>query len=321
MSSPSDSVWAIHEKEAHAGLLKVVAAGDPVQLLEFFDDIHNRATLIGYDQAGRVTRLLDEDPERRRQLGNQIARALEQACAATGVCRLFNPEQPDNYPHREHDLTSDLLSGLREALAISDGHPVIAPGAHGLEVPGGLLTIREIISLGYVREIQNYLATCGRTYSQIVEIGGGLGRVAFRMAPNIRYSIIDLPAVGITQYYFLRANGISNAVLWPETETEGLKIINAFSDLDPFDFSDALFVNFDSFVEMSRDTQNDYFDLIRDSGGDLLSINHEAAKIMTRTGDRQNWDLSRFCQWGYAASPRSLFWERPGYVVQSFRLT
>lgn len=320
---PSDSVWAIHAAESQHGLLQLLEEGNPQKLCEFFNNIHYSTALVGYDQHSRMTNVYDEREEDRLFLARLIYSLLIRLATASGAARFFNPEQPGNFPYFDTDCTGQLTTETMKAIGVGTEFPVTAKGAIGLQTPFGLLTHRHVIGLGYLREIQNVLRTSGRKYSQIVEIGGGLGRTAYHAAKDIGlpYTVIDLPAVSVTQHALLTANGV-NSRLWPgqpSGQPGSVSLLNAFAKHKPAHFENALFVNFDSFVEMGRETQNSYFSLIRKAGGDLLSVNHEANKKMTREGDHQNWDISRISKQGYQASARNVFWEREGYITQLFR--
>lgn len=70
---------------------------------------------------------------------------------------------------------------------------------------------------------------------------------------------------------------------------------------------------------MGQDTQTAYFRMIAKVVGGLLSVNHDADKQMTGTGHRQQWNLSRLAESGFAAGPRQAFRERDDYVTRLFR--
>lgn len=321
----SDSVWAIHQTRSQKGLIQAVESRHPKTLYDFLNSIHSRATLKGYDQHGKMTRTLQSSAARQKNMAKSIYRALIRLAAATGDVRHFNPAQLGNYPYLDRDMSDEIVEGVKNTLGIRSRFPHTAEGAFGLDTANGFLTLRHVIGLGYFREIQAVLNVQRDKYAQIVEIGGGFARTAYHVSKDIGlpYSIIDLPAVGLTQHFMLMANG-AESVLWQEKaepKPNRVNLRNAFSPFDPSQFENALFVNFDSFVEFGKQTQDDYFQLIAASGSDLLSINHEANKIMTTDGHRQNWNIARICELGFKASPRYSFWEREGYVVQFFENT
>jgi len=317
---PESSVWSIHAQESQKGLLRILETGTADQLSHFMANIHERPVLRGYDQHALITRGLDNDAKRNKLHRSLLFVALSRLAAGLGTVRHFKPQQPDNFEYTSEDQINDMVLGIAEALGLKGSLPTSGIGAIGLETPLGLLSYRHIFALGYLREIRNVLQS--RSYDQIVEIGGGLGRVGFHIARDLGLplTIIDLPVVGVTQFHFLRGNGITTSMWTDDLPQSGeARLVNAFADFDPDQFKNALFVNFDSLVEMGRSTQDAYFNLIKDAGGDLLSVNHECQKTMTREGHLQNWDLVRFEEWGYRAGPRHMFWERDGWVSRLFR--
>lgn len=318
---PETSVWKIHTDTAQRGLLNVLEKGATRELAAYMARLHATPLLRGYDQHGGITAKLDEGQNRRNTHARTIFAALARLGAGLGTLRHFKPEQAENFPYLLRDQTDTVVRDIAAALGLTGGVPNTGPGAYGLDTPLGPLSYRHVFALGYLREIRNILAMAPGRYTQIVEIGGGLGRTAFHAARDLglTYSVIDLPAVSVSQYLLLRGNGVPTT-LWDDTPARPgqVRLINAFAQHDPADFTGALFVNFDSLVEMGATTQDAYFDLIRDAGGDLLSINHESRKTMTPEGHLQNWNLRRFADWGYTPGPRTLFWEREAYVSQVF---
>ena len=320
-SPPNSSVWKIHSDEVHSGFLKLLENGNAKQLSNYLSSLHRQTVLRGYDQHAGITQKLDEADAHRNAYGRQTYNALMQLGAALGVIREFNPEQPGNYPYLDSDQSEDILGQCLSALGGIKALPSTGPGAYGLKTSFGSISFRHVFALGYLREIRTFLAQSSRRYDQVVEIGGGLGRTAFHAAKDLglKYTIIDLPAVGVTQYLMLRGNGVS-ASLWDNSiPTAGhVRLEHAYAQHDPARYKNALFVSFDAFVEMGAETQDIYFDLMRAAEGDFLSINHEANKTMTHDGQRQNWNLERFADWGYRLGPRQVFWERAGYVSRGF---
>ena len=318
---PDSSVWNVHSSRAQSAFFKLLETGSPEQLAEYVSLLHERPLLHGYVQHHGITRKLDEEPERHQVYATKILLGLFQLGSALGCLRHLKPEQSDNFDYLKTDQTDEIAQDCATALGIEGAFPQSGPGLYALSTARGILSQRHVLALGYLREIRNTLEFSGRRYDQVVEIGGGLGRTAFHAARDLglAYSIIDLPAVSVSQYLFLRGNGVE-ASLWEDTPAKSgqVRLLNAFAAHDPDHFKNSLFVNFDSFVEMARETQDAYFDLIRTARGDLLSINHECNSRMSTQGDPKNIDLLRFANYGYRPGPRHMFWEREGYITETF---
>ena len=318
---PEGSVWSVHASQNQQALAQAIAADDAGALGDVLSQLHLGQVVKGFDQAGPETATLDADPMQQNAQGRRIYHALMRLGTGLGVIRAWNPEQAENFPYLTEDTTAEAVAAIRGALRLTGDFPRTTQGAWGIGTEHGLLSYRQALTLGYLREVDAHLARTGRRYGHIVEIGGGLGRMAFNLARRAEtpVTVVDLPLVGVMQSAFLTANGVPNT-LWPErleTAPGHVNLVSAFDTRALGRLKAPLVLNFDGLVEMTRDTQDGYFDLIRRLGGDLLSINHEAAR-MTGQGIRQEWQLARITDWGLTAQPRAVFLEREGWIAQSF---
>lgn len=316
-----DTLWKHHVAGGQKPLSQAVASRDADALHAILATLHRNFTMEGFDQHRRHTETLDAKPPHVAFHGKVVYATLLRCAMALGVVRAWNPEQPQNFPYLAENQTEAVVTGILATLGLMSPLPRTVEGAWGLLTRAGLVTHRQAISLGYLRQVQDHLAVTGRTYLRMVEIGGGIGRIAYNIAVGrtTPYAIIDLPTVGIVQYAFLTANGISCA-LWPDelsTAPGHVDIVSAFDMAAVRDVAGALFLNFDGLVEMAKPTIDTYFKMIAGSGSDLLSVNHESARMML-PGVPQNWDIARIADLGLLPMPRTYFWERTGYVAQSF---
>jgi len=316
-----DTVWKRHAEGGQKPLADAIAARDAEKVHSILSGLHDSHVMEGFDQHRRHTELLSGSAPHRDHHARIIYAALLRCGMALGVVRAFNPEQDENYPYLAEDRTNETVTAVRSALGYSAPFPGTVKGAVGLDTPYGLLGHRQAISLGYLREYRDHIARSDRRYGAIVEIGGGIGRMAYNIASRgeTPYVIVDLPVVGFIQYAFLVANGM-RCSLWPENirlEPGHVNIVSSFSTESLGCLKGVLYMNFDGLVEMSRRTVDGYFNLISETGSDLLSVNHEAARMMLGHA-RQNWDISRIAASGLQPTPRGFFWERTGYVTQAF---
>jgi len=315
------SVWGIHAQSVQKPLLRVVQTGNAGRLAELLGSLHTRIFTLGYDQHARITAKLRDDPQSRAQHARHMAHTLLYHAFALGVAPMWNAAQRNGlFTYVERDETDEIACACLDVLGLAGALPVSGPNTCGVPTARGVLNERQLLALGYLREVQAHLSATGRRYDRIVEIGGGLGRLAVlaQRVIDLPYTIIDLPAVAITQYALLRGNGLEARLFAPAPGARGVSLVNAFASFEPEDYRNSLFVNFDALVEMNRETQERYFDLIAASESDLLSGNHEAAKEITDEGHRQNIDIARIAERGLVAGPRQMFWERQGYVTQRF---
>jgi len=312
------STWFYISQMGHKGLLNCIEKNDPEALNDFLLNLHNRGALLGMDQHAHATEKLINDEKKRESDGKMIYRMLLAFASSRAICRLYNPEQKGNEPYLEKNLASEYLKPSMLSLNLKKNLPCTSYNKFGLVTNVGTLSSRDIINLGYAKEVINQCNS--NNYSGICEIGGGFGKLAYFLDGvfQLPYTIIDLPVVNILQYFLLKSNGI-NVTLWEDRQiSNNINLLNAFSKNHEYPLKNHLFVNADSFVEMSEDTQNTYFELIAKNKGHLLSINHEADKIMTPTGDRQQYKINRIENYGYKKVSRHLFWERSGYAVELY---
>lgn len=90
----------------------------------------------------------------------------------------------------------------------------------------------------------------------VCEIGGGYGRLAYvflKMMPNLKYVFVDLPETLILAYYFMKENGLNDRCVFLTP--------NEVSEVKP-----ELWVNIDSFQEMTYEIIGDYFKVISKMG-------------------------------------------------------
>jgi hypothetical protein len=206
------------------------------------------------------------------------------------------------------------LAELVQLIENFTGTPLAIPdlnrGLHGLRTGGGLLTERSLNAFYCAYRAQQVARA--RNGSRILEIGGGMGYVAyFAFLFGCReFTLVDTPLSNLLQAWFLmRALGADQVVLAgePEPASGGFVRIASPDYLEKKSRVD-LVVNIDGFTEYGMDTAANYFDLIRQISGALLSVNHEANRYRVR-------DLTAKAG-GFAKTQRHPYWMRRGYVEE-----
>lgn len=308
-----DSAWHYITNNAHQRFLNCLNKPNHKDLRDFLIRLHEQGVLRGIDQYSRATSRLKESHAVRAATSVTIYRSLLCLASALGLVPLYHPEQDYNHDFLNTDRGDELGGLILDSLVGNTGFPNIAKNKFGLVTHRGLIGLRDIISLGYLMELKQILER--GTYRGICEIGAGLGRLC-HFVPALPYVIIDLPQINLLQYFFLRALATRHVTLW-DVGSE-ISILNCFTDLESLDLQDYLFVNCDSFVEMGRTTQLNYLRLVRRNGGTLLSINHEAGKVMTPNGDLQQIVSKNAGEAGLTRVSRAAFWPRAGYVTELY---
>jgi len=229
--------------------------------------------------------------------------------------------------------TSALDAGLPELVAKVEAHlgysidfPAVG-AAHGVLIDGRLLTIdsgEQIYSAVRVEQaVSLHLPVMAAKALQVVEIGGGYGSMAqwFLRGPiePARYTIVDLPIVGVLQGYFLSKVLGDEVSLYGEDPARVVLVPNtALADVQtPCD----VLVNKDSMPEMPQEAVLEYLAWGRAScRGIFFSCNQESTREVL--GDEQGM-VPRLVQrtGGFRRLRRDLSWVRAGYVEEIYALT
>jgi hypothetical protein len=194
-------------------------------------------------------------------------------CEYLGVIGIQNREQgfsPVVLP------VNDLVTGLAQKLAttIPDFHaPRWQGGIWGMDTPYGIMTDRDISALYVALKINSKFTTD----SKIVEIGGGVGYVAYWLYQlGFRdITLIDLPAVSVAQAFQLGTNiGKQNVRLPFETYDAPIKFLTPEQFYDSDEMVDLVY-NTDSMPEMPNDALKKYLTTIAKVSNSFYSVNHE----------------------------------------------
>jgi hypothetical protein len=238
---------------------------------------------------------------------------LERLARALGVLSLPNPEAPDRAVPTPP--VKELLDLIEPALGIDIVPPEIYPGYRGLATSHGILGERVINALYCAHRIRQL--TAGLTAPRVLEVGGGLGRLAhYSYLMGIHdYTLVDLPITNLAHGHFLASTlGPDRVVLDGERGTgnaDAIKVMTAerFLAGGAADFD--LVVNVDSFTEIGHGLAETYFARFARLAPRLLSINHEV-------NDYRVFDLHRTTG-AFANCDRMAYWLRDGYVEEVYR--
>jgi SAM-dependent methyltransferase len=221
---------------------------------------------------------------------------------ATAAIKLWNPETDSEPPLRSVD---EVLALLDNAL----GFPVIFPNPYpeeyGLASSRGIASLRSIDAIYQAWRIWTLVEK--NRDARVLEIGGGLGRVAYyaRRFGVRSYTIIDIPLGSVAQAYYLgRTCGDAVIELEGEASAAPIKLKAPAFFLEGQESYD-LVLNSDSFPEIDDETTGRYAEAIKQRGGRFLSMNHEHYRLVR--------DIM-----GVAPVYRSPYWIRRGYVEELF---
>jgi len=243
--------------------------------------------------------------------------ALLGLCEYLGIIGVQNREQgfsPVIIPINE--LIEQVAYKL--ALLIPDFHgPKWQGGIWGLNTTRGIMGDRDISALYVALKIHSKFSTD----SKIVEIGGGVGYVAYWLYQlGFRdITMVDIPSVSTCQAFQLASNlGKENVRLPFETHDAPIK----FMTPDQFNVSNEminLVYNTDSMPEMANEHLKQYLTTIARTSKSFMSINHECRNPFN--GIPQN-SVSSEISSNFAGEiinlERNRYWLREGYVEEFY---
>jgi hypothetical protein len=270
------SMWSglIERKaEIHEALLS-----DGPELGRLLSDPAQTFLYYGVDNIFPVkTRSKREGPDSIVMTLNGLVR-LAEAVGARRVWSFENPPESARLEPLPSDIDVDrVLSSIEAAIEIPIVFPNPFPGEVGIASSRGIVSSRALHAIYQVWRLRQLLELTGqRQDGDIVEIGAGVGRVAYysqRFGLG-RYTSVDLPLTLVGQAIFLAATlGEENISLYGEAN-------GRIRLLPPHAFHSqsteyAIGLNADSFSEMKEDVVRGYIEALAERCSILVSINHE----------------------------------------------
>lgn len=244
---------------------------------------------------------------------------------ALGVLAVQDGEQGRGRRAPDDGMRS-LVAQVETTLGYSIDFPSVG-APYGVSVHGRLLTIDSpeqiYCAIRMEQALRLHLSADAARSPRVVEIGGGYGSMAYwflrgATAPQ-RYTIVDLPIVGVLQGYFLsKALGESEVSLYGEDAARVVLLPHsALGDVQtPCD----VLVNKDSLPEMPSEAALEYLSWARSGcGGIFFSCNQESMRELL--GGQQGW-VPRLIEQtgGFERLRRDQSWVRTGYVEEIYAL-
>jgi hypothetical protein len=242
---------------------------------------------------------------------------------ALGAVPVENPEQGEVGAAFESGLDG-LVAAIERELSFPIGFPDVgAPyGARAgtalvpLDWPEQIYAARRLADA-----MDRHVAGAGGGGEAVVEIGAGYGGMAYALLglrPGVaRYTIVDLPIVGVLQGYFLStALGAEEVSVFGEPAARVSIVPN--SALDTVATPCDVVVNKDSMPEMPEAAMEEYLTWAKGACRHLFfSYNQEARAPFA--GDRQNVVPAAVAALGgFTRLRRDASWVRRGYVEEIY---
>jgi hypothetical protein len=229
----------------------------------------------------------------------------------------INKSLPNGCPVPSIDILEEYLSRLEQFLKFQLKFPNPFRGEIGIVCSRGIISYRVISSIYQSYLISQYSkSTFIKRRRNILEIGGGMGRVAFYCYPNYKFTIIDLPMAIVGQALFLSAT-LGEDCIWmvgDKAPKENRVLLLPPSELESKNSfmmrSYDCILNADSLTEMNYDSIEKYLKFINKNSKVFISINHEGNP---HTVNEAMKSLSSF-----SFKTRYPNWLRQGWVDEIF---
>ena len=320
--SAGDGLWNSIRLSFHSQTIDVLEARDYDGLAAILAGMFSSPVTAGLCSHNADPVLAARDPMARLQTVDTIA----SLGISLGILQIPNPASPEPANVLKIDYR-ETLERISETLGW-DIVPPQAGGIAGIPFRGGVIPLKHFFQVYAAHRIRSIH---GGPLDSLVEIGGGVGLMAYHCAANniVRdYTIIDLPLVNLLQGYLLLNSSVADdVVLYGESgdgPSDGRRI-RILPDIAigqlggrSVDFA----FNQDSFPEMGHQTMANYFDQIaRIVTGHLLSINHESAQQVTGTFSHGLVHATLAGHPDFKQIYRMPYWMRPGYVEELFEVS
>jgi hypothetical protein len=324
-STESDrGIWAWVGDRYHRRLAEVLDQSDPRALARFLGSFFREDCVSGIAYGWPI-----RDTESwlgSRILARKSFDAIVSLAEALGVVPVETPEQGRAGIAFDEGV-AELLAKIDQAVGLRMEAPDVG-APFGLDVDSRLITL-EMPELIYAairldQAIRLHLEHPSGDSVSVVEIGGGYGGMCYwflRLCPDIvRYTIVDLPLIGVLQGYFLSKVLGPTAVSFVGESAARVTLFPsvALAEVDtPVD----VVVNKDSMPEMPRDAMVAYLEWARlNCEGIFYSYNQEAASdflggaqgIVSATIDKLG---------GFRRVRRDHSWLRRGYAEEIYTCT
>lgn len=315
-----DTIWGVLLEKNYARLHSTVVSGDTIRSAEYLRKVFQTEAVDGFTMGT----WFEARPHRWWWWGVGVVTSIIGLAEACGLLRAECPEQGQT----GYALSGEGLDGILKKLDHHFGFRIESPrtgSARGIAIQGRFIT-RETCSQIYTAERVRQAFDChiGETAPMdIVEIGGGFGGLCYWMLKVCgervrRYELVDLPATGLIQSYFLGSVLNERIALYGE-KREGARIsLCPHFALDSIPSPVNIIINQDSMPEMPPSEVERYLDWgSRNLDGIFLSFNQEAYSIVH--GRAQLFTPGFFASYpAFRRVSRTPAWDRRGYVEEVY---
>ena len=300
------------------GLLGLLQSGDVKALANYLCNMSRMDATIGTVQGDdEYAQILAH--KRNRDFRSALTKdKLVSFAEAVGVSRCETPEQ-GGWGDAIHASADELIAGLEARIGVSLTPPAIDGGLFKLVTAHGLFHERDLYAQFTAWSLRELIGAGG----QVIEIGGGVGRSAYwghRLGLG-RYTIVDLPHIGVLQgFYLLKSLGPDQVRLHGESGDDApLHLVPDFAIAGLAPASCDLVLNQDSLPEINLEAAQRYMDWIKQvSRAWFYSVNQEAKAPYSAQGRQLSVAELAAASGGYRRISRTPYWLRKGYVTEIY---
>ena len=323
-AAPGD-MWSDLQAAYHGEALALIHASDVRGLAAYLREAHAKGITVGVSQGPAATNALRTDPEIRLRVLTQFVDYLASLAEFLGLMDVEAPDQEGPFGENLHADADRLVERISRHVGIPLEPPPVIGANFGIRTPGGILSGRDLCSLYAALRLRDLAIDAGVASPRVCEIGGGVGGVAYYGALlGGRFTIVDLPIIGVLQAYYLqRALPDHEIRLHGEdvSPSTAIRLAPTFRFADQPGGVDFLF-NQDSIPEMSARHAREYLRHAREmTRHGFLSINQEARAL--QSGAQQQSVVRELVDeaGGFRRATRHRHWLRAGYVEELYRPT
>jgi hypothetical protein len=323
VAAATEGMWSwIFDTRQHE-LAQALERGDPGQLAALLSTMFQSDFVLGMAPGSLITHA--QSPLGARIWALKCLDGLVSLAETLAVVPVENPEQGGTGLAFD-DGAAELFSRLERALGFRLDFPEVGAAA-GVEIAGRVITpdtpdqVYGAVRVDQAIGLHLEASEGARTSLGLVEIGGGYGGMCHWFmklrGTGVRYTIVDLPIVGVLQGYFLgRSLGPERVSLHGEPAAEVCIAPNVALDAVEVPFE--VLVNKDSMPEMPRTAMIDYLRWgASNCSGLFYSYNQEAAAEFR--GEVQGVVHEGAAEvGGWRRVRRDESWVRRGYVEEIY---
>jgi len=321
-------LWTHMAHVTHAEFIAILESGDAERTMKYLNNLPINGIGLGiqrYDYGCAV----ESNPDLMNRLAKVFLERLIGLAEYLGVLAIDYPEtgQKDKWAARYS--VGDVVQMLERRLGFPLMFPKVFSNQFGLAVGAGVIEERGLQAIYTASRICSLLDFAGvrRSEARILEIGGGMGTLAYfcnKMGIG-KYHVIDLPYINAVQQYLLRSllgkekvRTFRDARHHWEDDAGEVFVLPHFTIYDKPDKYFHLVVNEDSITEIDRPIAELYYEQVeRIASKFFLSINHESEVINVGHAHHRVFDMA---QPRLQLLYRFRHWLRPGYVEELYGL-